>query len=335
MSVSTQLWTEKYRPTTLDEVVGHEAAVERFEKFLDPEEGGGLPHVLLAGPPGVGKTAVITAFARDLYGDSWRENFREFNASDDRGIDVIRDDVKTWCRKAPADGAPYKIVFLDESDQLTRDAQPALRRIMEQYSDSTRFALSCNYVNRIIGPLQSRCATFHFGTLAEEDVAGLLDEIIETEGIDAEGPAVEKIARASRGQARDAVLTLQTATTGGELTEEQVELVTGVVDDALVEEILTLALDGEIDTAQQRLDIEILKAGASPHALIDSVFRVLRKLDLPPDYRAKTFELLAKTEERLQMGLNPHVQFHALLGHLYMAQGLSPMAQQAGGGSGD
>lgn len=328
MSVQQQIWTEKYRPSTLDEVIGQDEAVDRFRRFLDGE---GMPHVLLAGPPGVGKTAVITAFAHDLYGDVWRENFNEFNASDDRGIDVIRDDVKQWCRRAPADGFPYKIVFLDEADQLTKDAQSALRRIMEQYSDNTRFALSCNYSNRIIGPIESRCAKFRFNRVDDEDVRSAVERIVEAEGIEAEGSAVDAIVRSARGQVRDAVLTLQTSSDGERLTEGDVELYTGVVDDQLVKEILQLALDGEMDTAQRRLDVEILKAGADYNQLVDSVFRVLRKLDLPPDYRAKTFELLAETEERLHMGLNPHVQFHALLGHLYMVQGLSAMAQQAGG----
>lgn len=328
MSASTKLWTEKYRPETLSEVVGHEAATERFEKFLDT----GMPHVLLSGPAGVGKTATIKAFGKDLYGDSFEANFREFNASDERGIDVIRNDVKEWCRKAPADGYSYKIVFLDESDQLTSDAQPALRRIMEQFSDSTRFALSCNYVNQIIGPLQSRCSTMHFGRLDDGAVRVLIETVAENEGIDAEEAAIEKVVRAARGQARDAITTLQTSVMDGELTEEQVDLFTGVVDDRLVEEILTLALEGEIDTAQQRLDVEILKAGADPYSLVDSMFRVLRSMDLPPDYRAKTFELLATLEERLHTGLNPHVQFHALLSHVYMAQGLSSMEQQKRGG---
>lgn len=328
MNVGNLMWTEKYRPESLDDVVGQDAAVARFRQWLDDEA---LPHVLLAGPPGVGKTACATGYARDYYGDVWEANFREFNASDDRGIDVIREDVKEWCRKAPADGYPYKIVFLDESDQLTSDAQPALRRIMEQYSDSTRFILSCNYANQIIGPLQSRCATMHFQRLDDDDIETLVRDVIDAEMLSVEEPAVEKVVRASRGQARDAIMTLQTSVKDDHLGEDQVDLFTGVVDDGLVEEILTLALDGEVDTAQNRLDIEILKAGADPYSLVDSIFRVLRKLDLPADYRAKTFELLATIEERIQSGLNPHVQFHALLAHLYMAQGLSPMAQQQGG----
>lgn len=326
-SVNQELWTERYRPETLDDIVGHEPAVEAFETFLDE----GLPHVLLAGPAGVGKTATITAFAKTLFGDDWEANFFELNASDNRGIDDIRDTVKPWCRKAPVGGVPYKIVFLDEADQLTNDAQPALRRIMEQYSDTTRFAMSCNYVTDLIGPLQSRCATMHFHRLDDEAVREGVTRIIDAEGIDAEDPAVEKIVRSSRGQLRDAVLTLQTSTMDGVLTEEKVQLFTGVVDDALVEEILALALEGQIDEAQRRFDVEILKAGADPYSLCNSIFRVLRSLDLPPDYRAKTFELLSDLEERLHVGLNPHIQFHALLGHLYMAQGLSSLEQQGGG----
>ena len=321
------LWTEKYRPERLDEVAGQDAAVESFRSWLDT----GMPHVLLAGPPGVGKTATIQAFAKELYGDSYNSNFREFNASDDRGIDTVRDEIVDWCRKAPADGYEYKIIFLDEADRLTNSAQPALRRPIEQFSDSTRFALSCNWVTEIIDPLQSRCATIHYSRLDDSDIEALIETVIDNEGLDVEGHAVEKIVRSARGQARNALLTLQQTVKNGSITEQQVDLFTGVVDDVLVEEILTLAIDGEIDTAQQRLDIEILKAGADPYMLIDSVFRVLRKLDLPPDYRAKTFELLATVEERLQSGLNPNVQFHALLAHLYMAQGLSSIAQQQEG----
>lgn len=324
MSTGTTILTEEYRPQTLDEVVGQTAAVQRFRRFLAE----GMPHVLLAGPPGVGKTALIVSFARDLFGETFKSNFREFNASDERGIDVVRDDIKSWCRQAPAGERDYKIVFLDEADQLTSDAQPALRRIMEQYSDTTRFALSCNYPNQIIDPLESRTATMHFGRLSDSEVREGVERVIEGEGIDAEEEAVETVVSAADGQLRDALLTVQTSVIDGELTEEQVVLFVGVVDDDLVTEILLQALDGDLDTAQRRFDVELLKEGANPDALIDAVFRALGRLDLPPDQRAKCYELLATIEERIQSGLNPHVQFHALLGHIYMAQGLSSIYQQ-------
>lgn len=327
-SINTTMLTEKYRPETLEDIRGHDSAVTQFEAFLDR----GMPHVLLSGPPGVGKTAIITAFARDLYGDSFQSNFREFNASDERGIDVVRDKIKSWCRSAPAEGADYKIVFLDESDSLTSEAQAALRRVMEQYSDVTRFALSCNYSTELIGPLQSRCATMYFGRLDDEVVEDTVRDMAAAESIGLPSDrAVDKLVRSASGQLRDAIMSLELSTLdNGKLTEENVDLYTGVVNDKLVRDILEQALQGEVDAAQTRMEVEVLKGGADPHELIDSINRVLGQIDMPPDSRVKCWELLAEIEERVKNGLNPHVQFNALLGHVYMAQGLSSISQQGG-----
>lgn len=333
MNVNQQLWTEKYRPDSLDEVVGHEVAVQKFRDFTDEAYSGGLPHLILHGPPGVGKTAVAMAWAEEYYGDTTGGNVREFNASDERGIDVIRDKIKGWCRTSPSGGYSFKIVFLDEADQLTPDAQAALRRTMERFSDNTRFILTCNYLNQVIDPLQSRCATFHFGEVDDDEVRGLLAHIIEQEGIEAEPSAVDALTRAARGRPRDAVVSLRTSLNAdGELTEENVELVTGVVDDALVRDIFEDALQGDHDDAMERFDTELLKAGANSDLLIDSCFRVLQDLDMPDDSRIKCFNLLAEIDERIHSGLNPHVQFHALLGHVHIAQGLSVYEQQGGEG---
>lgn len=328
MSVSQQLWTEKYRPTGLDDVVGHETAVERFKEFLNPEQSGGLPHCILAGPPGTGKTATALGFCRDFYGDDFAANVREFNASDDRGIDVIRDKVKSWCRTAPSGGYPYKVVFLDEADQLTRDAQPALRRTMEEFSDNTRFILTCNYPTDIIDPLQSRCATWYFSRLDDAEVHEALAPIVEQEAIDVEGDALDMVVRAADGKPRDAIVTLRTSVTDGELTEEMVESVTGVVDRQVVREVFEMALDGEHDDAMERFDVELLKAGANPDLLTEACMAVLKEIDLPPDQRIKCFELLADAYEASHNGLNPQIHFHTLLGHVYIAQGLSVYDQQ-------
>lgn len=331
MTIDTTLWTESHRPQTLDEVVGHEAAVERFERFLG-DENGGLPHSILHGPPGTGKTAVAGSWARDKFGDDWRSNFREFNASDERGIDVIRDKIKGWCRTSPAGGHAYKVVFLDEADQLTSDAQSALRRTMEQFSDTTRFILTCNYINQIIDPLQSRCATFHFSTLADEDVREVVENVIEAEGVDVtEPPAVGQVVRAAQGRPRDAIVILRQSVVDGELREDLVESVTGVVDRALVRDIFEEALAGNHDDAMERLDVELLKQGANPNLLVGACLDVLKQLEMPPDSRVKCFSLLADIDERIKAGLNPQVQFHALLGHVYVAQGLSVYGQQGGG----
>ncbi|MEF8915090.1 AAA family ATPase, partial [Natronomonas sp.] len=147
-----EIWIEKYRPQTLDEVVGHESITQRLKEYIKQQD---LPHLLFAGPAGVGKTTSAVAIAKEVYGDDWRENFLELNASDQRGIDVVRDRIKSFAR-ASFGGYDHRIIFLDEADALTSDAQSALRRTMEQFSDNTRFILSCNYSSQIIDPIQSR-----------------------------------------------------------------------------------------------------------------------------------------------------------------------------------
>lgn len=332
MNVANSIWTEKYRPQTLDDIVGQEAHIERLKQFLDADtsdgSGGGLAHCLFAGPPGVGKTATTVAYAKGVFGENWRENLQETNASGDRGIDHVRNDIKDWCRTSPAGGAPYKIVFLDEVDALTKDAQSALRRIMEQYSDTTRFILSCNYVNQIIDPIQSRCAPFHFAHLDDTAIHEITETVIYGEDIEAEDAAVEKVVRAADGDARRAINNLQSSVVDGELTEDFVESVVGVVDDQLVFDICQTAVQGDLEEAMQRFDVELLKNGANYQVLVDSLFTAIRRLDLQPDSRVKCLDLLATTDERLRSGLNPHVQFHNLLGHLYIAQGLSVYGQQ-------
>jgi replication factor C small subunit len=331
MNVQNILWTEKYRPETLDDVVGHESAVRRFEQYVG-DDAGGLPHSILHGPPGTGKTVVPMAWGNDHYGDDRSANIREFNASDERGIDVVRDKIKNWARSSPSGGYSYKVVFLDEADQLTNDAQAALRRIMEQYSDSTRFVLTCNYINQVIDPLQSRCATYHFGRLADDDIREVVENVIDGEDIDVPEPSViDQVVRASDGKPRDAIVILRQASIDGTLEEEMVESVTGVVDTALVRDIFEEALAGNHDEAMRRFDVELLKNGANPDLLVEACFEVLQNLDMPPDSRVKAFQMLAEIDERIKMGLNPHVQFHALLGHVYVAQGISVYEQQEAG----
>src|SRR6056297_2859074 len=175
-----EIWVEKYRPERLEDVVGHEAIVERLDRYVERDE---LPHLLFAGPAGTGKTASAVAIAKELYGDDWQDNFLELNASDQRGIDVVRDRIKDFARSSFG-GHDYRVIFLDEADALTDDAQSALRRTMAQFSNNTRFILSCNYSSRIIDPIQSRCAVFRFSQLADDAVAARVRDIADNEGIE-------------------------------------------------------------------------------------------------------------------------------------------------------
>jgi len=203
-----EVWTEKYRPDTLDEIVGQEKIVERLSAF---EQQGTIPHLMFAGPAGTGKTTSAVALAKDLYGDQWKQNFMETNASDERGIDVVRDKIKNFARTKPVN-ADYKIIFLDEADALTTDAQQALRRTMEQFSDNARFILSCNYSSKIIDPIQSRCAVFRFNRLENEQVEEYITRIAEGEGFKISREAIDAVLRVSDGDLRRVTNVLQTAT---------------------------------------------------------------------------------------------------------------------------
>src|SRR6056297_440756 len=191
----TGIWIEKYRPESLDDVKGHENIVPRLRRYVEQDD---LPHLMFAGPAGVGKTASAGAIARELYGDDWREHFLELNASDERGIDVVRDRIKNFARSSFG-GVEYRIIFLDEADALTSDAQSALRRTMEQFSHNTRFVLSCNYSSKIIDPIQSRCAVFRFSPLGDEAVEAEIRHIAAEEDIELTEDGVDALVYAAGG----------------------------------------------------------------------------------------------------------------------------------------
>lgn len=310
-------WVDAYRPETLDEIVGHDAVVARMESFVDDPA---MPNLMFAGRQGIGKTAIVQAFAKAKYGDDWAQRLLELNASDERGIETVRNRIKDFARTGSGQ-YDYKIVFLDEADQLTSDAQPALRRTMEDYSDTTRFVLSCNYPGQIIDPIQSRCAIFRLTPLNDEQVQTVVQRVIDGEGLDVEPKAAQKVAEVCRGDARHAIHTLHACVLDDELTYDEAAEMLATVDYDTIGDIVDQMLDGEYDDAMQALDDDVLKLGAADDQILEAFVYVVKTHDaFTGDALVKAMDAVGRADQRLRDGANPHIQYHALLSNLVLAR---------------
>ena len=312
-AIATLPWVEKYRPKSLDEIIDQEEVVNSLKNILKTKA---VPHMLFAGPPGVGKTATAHAFARDLFGDRYIDDghFMEINASDERGIQTIREKVKMFARQIPMGGLGFKILLLDESDQLTDDAQHAFRRVMEQYSATCRLILVANYSNRIIAPIQSRCAVFRFRPLLKKDVIKHLRNIAEKEGLEIDDQALEVIYDFSEGDMRKAINTLQaSASISRKIDEKTVYQVMGYVSRGEVRKILELALSGKFKEMRDEVRKLLYVQGIMPSDLISAIYRELFYLNLPEEDKLDLLDLLGEVDYRITEGGTPEVQLMAFL----------------------
>ncbi len=307
-----ELWTEKYRPKKLDEVYGQQNTVKRLKAFVSK---GSIPNLMFAGMQGTGKTTTALCLVNEIFGNKF--NFVELNASDERGIDTIRVKIKDFARTKPIGKAEFKIILLDEADALTKDAQQALRRTMENYSKTCRFILDCNYSSKLIEPIQSRCVIFRFKPLARTDVEKYMKKIVEKEQLKIDDSAIEQIFGECGGDLRRATNILQAcASVDKEISEETVLEVIGKAKSRDIEELLKSAITGKFLESRKKLYNLMIEQGVSPDALLKQIYSQIFKLEIEDDEKVRVIKLLADYEFRIVEGSNPLIQVEAFLASL-------------------
>ena len=319
MPIEDLMWVEKYRPSTLDDVAGQDTIKQRLRALLQKKEQ--LPHLLFAGPPGSGKTTTAVLVAKEILGEQWKDYTLSLNASDERGIDVVRERIKTFARYADRrEGIPFRLMILDESDEMTADGQTALRRIMEENSEHTRFILVCNYSSGIIEPLQSRCAIFRFQRLDEASVTEHLKAIAKKEKLRHGGDSVfAAIYEATQGDLRQAINLLQAASASGDLSADSVKAVSGAAAKSRVSEVMEAALGGNFEAARTKM-IELTRVYGIPERdFLKYANEALGSLKVPD--MAKAISILAEYDYRLVQGSQPELQLTAMLAQLSALKG--------------
>lgn len=307
------MWVEKYRPTKLSAIVNQKEIIGSLKSLLkNPSE---IPHLLFSGPAGVGKTTAALCLAREILGDTWREYTLELNASDERGINMVRERVKKFTRFSGFDAKiPFKLVILDEADEMTSDAQTALRRIIEDTSSHCRFIIIANNISKIIEPLQSRCAVFKFTRISQEDIVSYLEEICKKEKNKYTRDGLNEVYAYSIGDMRHSINMMQAAASLGIINEENVKRSAGLAKTSDVGEILKLALAGKLSDARNKM-IELVKVyGMSESDFLKYLNEECYKLKT--SHLSEILESIAKYDYRLIIGANPEIQLSALLAEL-------------------
>lgn len=312
MSAAAGMWVEKYRPQKLSEVVNQTEIIGSLEALIkDPTD---MPHLMFSGSAGVGKTTTALCITRQILGEHAKDYTLELNASDERGIGMVREKVKKFSRFAGMADVPFKIIILDEADEMTSDAQTALRRIIEDTAKNCRFILIANNISKIIDPIQSRCATFKFTAVPEEDVIARLEEIVKKEKIKADKKGLKAIYEYSEGDLRHAVNLMQATASLGGITEANVKSSAGLIKTSDVELVLKSALSGKVLDAREKM-IELIKV----YGMSESDFLKYINSAVFKSKHSKISDILqviAKYDYRILVGANPEIQLSAMLAEI-------------------
>jgi len=313
----SEIWTEKYRPSKFYDVVGQDDVVKRVESLTNSLN---IPHLLFAGPAGTGKSTLALIVVKELFKENWKENYLELNASDERGINVVREKVKNFARTKSLGNVPFKIIFLDEADALTPEAQQALRRTMENFSTTCRFILSCNYSSKIIDPIQSRCAMFRFKLLEKKAIEKVIEKIARSENLTVTPEAMEMLYEGSEGDCRRCINLIQsTSSVSPSITTE---LISTILSDAKPKDIkivLDYAVSGDFQKAREKLFDIMLRESISGQDVVKAIQKEIWNLPVEPEIKVKLTEKTGEAEFRIVEGSDPFIQLQALLASFVLA----------------
>jgi replication factor C small subunit len=311
------IWTERYRPSKFSELVGQDNSIKRVESLTNSLN---IPHLLFAGPAGTGKSTLALIVVKELYKENWKDNYLELNASDERGIQVVREKVKNFARTKSLGNVPFKVIFLDEADALTPEAQQALRRTMENYSATCRFILSCNYSSKIIDPIQSRCAIFRFKLLEKKDIEKVILKIAEQEKLEIKPEAIEILYEGCEGDCRRCINILQsTASVSPVITTELISTIIANSKPRDIKVVLDYALSGDFISSREKLLDIMLKDSVSGQDVIKAIQKEIWNLPVEPTIKVKLTEKTGEAEFRIVEGSDPFIQLQSLLASFVLA----------------
>ena len=307
------MWVEKYRPKKISELVNQKEIISSIKSLLKNQAE--IPHLLFSGSAGVGKTTTALCISKEILGEYWRDYTLELNASDERGINMVRERVKKFSRFAGLDTKiPFKIIILDEADEMTSDAQTALRRIIEDTAKICRFILIANNLSKIISPIQSRCVIFKFTRITDNDIISQLNFIAKKENVKSDVKGLSAICDYTEGGLRHAINILQAAASSGNVTESVVKSVVGLTKSKDVQDVLKFALDGKITDARNKM-IELVKVyGMSESDFLKYINQAV--FNSKVNNLEGILETIAKYDYRILVGSNSEIQLTALLAEL-------------------
>lgn len=305
-------WVEKYRPKKLDDLISHEEIIKTINKFIEDDQ---LPHLLFYGPPGTGKTSTILACARRLYTPAqFNSMVLEMNASDDRGIGIVRGQILSFASTGTMYRSGFKLIILDEADAMTNDAQNALRRIIEKYTDNVRFCIICNYLSKIIPALQSRCTKFRFGPLSPQQIIPRLEVIIKEENLNVSEDGKKALMTLSGGDMRKVLNVLQSTWLAfGAVTEENVYTCVGHPLPIDIKNIVNWLLNESYQLCYCKIQDIKLKKGLALQDILTELHLFVNQIEFPEPILIDLVIKLAEIEKRVAIGCSESVQLNALV----------------------